>query len=132
MNDKANELKLKNIIVPPSLSSWSTFHDAQLEVNTRKQNLINEIDNDKSYSNESMEIMIDLYTDYAGRNERGLSELQEYFDLIEFQKKKRKTEIKSIDEQLTEQNEKFSRFFVTVKPAFLTLSGTSFPDTIPT
>ncbi len=81
--EAVNEKKLKNMIIPLSQSSWSTFHDAQLLVNTRKQQLINKIINDKSYSNESMDIMIDLYTDYDGRNERGLTELQEYFDLID-------------------------------------------------
>lgn len=81
--DAVNEMKIKNMIIPQSQSSWSTFHDAQLEVNTRKQQLISKIINDKDYSNESMEIMIEVFTDYEGRNKRGLSELQEYFDLID-------------------------------------------------
>ncbi len=81
--DAVNEMKIKNMIIPQSQSSWSTFHDAQLEVNTRKQQLISKIINDKDYSNESMDIMIDVFTDYEGRNKRGLSELQEYFDLID-------------------------------------------------
>jgi hypothetical protein len=36
---------------------------------------------------------------------------KEYLDLIEFQKKKRETEMKNLDEQLTKQNEKFSRLY---------------------
>ena len=79
----ANYERLNNMTIPYAYSSWSIFHDAQLRANTKKEDLIDEILNRKDYSNENMEIMVDLYTDYSARNKRGLTELQPYIDMID-------------------------------------------------
>lgn len=74
---------IRKMKIPASSSSWSKFHDAQLIVNTKKQEIIFEILEDENFSNENMENYLELYEDYAARNKRGLTELQPYFDMID-------------------------------------------------
>ena len=80
---KSNYETLKNMSIPSSYSSWSIMHDAQLAVNIKKENLIDEIINKNNFSNENMKIMVELYKDYNSRNKRGLTELEPYFKMID-------------------------------------------------
>jgi hypothetical protein len=48
---KSNYETLKNMSIPSSYSSLSIMHDAQLAVNIKKENLIDEIINKNNFSN---------------------------------------------------------------------------------
>jgi putative endopeptidase len=79
----ANHDRINNMTIPSAYSSWSVFHDAQLNANIKKENLIDELINKNGYTNKNMEIMVELYKDYNTRNKLGLSELEKYFDMID-------------------------------------------------
>ena len=59
------------------------MYDASETVKDRIEVLTNEILEDPDYQNEEIDIQVELYTDYEGRNERGLSELMPYFEMID-------------------------------------------------
>ncbi len=74
---------LKKAKIPSDSPSWSKMYDASETIKDRIEVLTNEILEDPDYQNEEIDIQVELYTDYEGRNERGLSELMPYFEMID-------------------------------------------------
>ena len=74
---------LKKAKIPSDSASWSKMYDASETIKDRIEVLTNEILEDPDYQNEEIDIQVELYTDYEGRNERGLSELMPYFEMID-------------------------------------------------
>ncbi len=74
---------LKNAKIPNDSGSWSKWYDAGEVIEDRTEELTAEILEDPNYTNDDVTKLLELYTDYEGRNQRGYSELQKYFDLID-------------------------------------------------
>ena len=74
---------IRNAKIPSDSGSWSKAYDASKIIEKRHEELTNEILSDPNYKNPDIDIMVELYTDYEGRNKRGLSEIQSYIDMID-------------------------------------------------
>ena len=81
--ESINYEKLKNAKIPKDKSSWSVMYEANDRFDKKKEALIDEITSNPDYTNENIDTVVELYTDYDERNERGISELQSYFDMID-------------------------------------------------
>ena len=81
--ESVNIKKLESVVIPSNSNSWSTFYDAQTSVNAKEQMILQQLINDPNYTNENVETLVELYSDYETRNKAGLKELQPYFDMID-------------------------------------------------
>ncbi len=78
-----NGEKINSVAIPTDSNAWSTFYDAQVMVNTKKQMLIQSVMNDPNYENKELNELLDMFNDYETRNKLGVSELKPYFDMID-------------------------------------------------
>ncbi len=74
---------LKKAKIPKDSGSWNKFYDASKVIEERTDEITEEILNDPNYNNKDINIMLELYTDYEGRNKRGISELMPYFNMVD-------------------------------------------------
>ena len=81
--ESINGEKISKATIPTDANGWSRFYDAQVMVNTKKKIAEEKILSNPEYSNPNMDIFIELFTDYNTRNQKGISELKPYFDLID-------------------------------------------------
>ena len=81
--ESVNYETLKKAIIPSDNNSWSKGYAATKTIEKRKDEIIEEILSDANYTNEEIDNVTELFNDYEGRNKRGISELQPYFDMID-------------------------------------------------
>lgn len=75
--------KLNSVRIPTDSNAWSTFYDAQVRINTKKQMVVDKLLKDPNFSDPNIDIVTSLYEDYEARNSNGLKELKPYFDMID-------------------------------------------------
>ena len=81
--DAVNYETLKNAKIPSDSGAWSKWYDAGKTIEKRVEQLTNEILEDPNFENKDVDAYIEVYTDYEGRDKRGFSELQPYFDMVD-------------------------------------------------
>ncbi len=81
--ESINYDKIQKAVIPKDSSSWSVAYEAAKRMKTHKEELTEQMVSDEKFSNEDMDKIIELYTDYEGRNKRGLDELKPYFDSLD-------------------------------------------------
>ena len=81
--ENVNYETLKNAKISKDTGRWSRFDDAEDIIEERVDEITEEILADPNFKNEDIDALIELYEDYEGRDARGLSELQPYFDMID-------------------------------------------------
>ena len=81
--ESINYETLKNAKIPSDSGVWSKAYDATKAIEKITNELTDEILEDPNYKNENIDAILELYTDYEGRNKRGISELQPYLDMVD-------------------------------------------------
>ena len=81
--ENINYRTIKKAKIPSDSGSWNRMYDASKVIEERQEELTNEIISDPNFKNDEIDIMLELYNDYEGRNKRGISELKKYIDMVD-------------------------------------------------
>ncbi len=81
--ESINYETLKNAKIPNDSGEWSKWYDATKVIEDRTKELTDEILADPNYHNDKLDRLIELYTDYDGRDKRGLNDIKPYLNMVD-------------------------------------------------